>query len=276
MFPGCFQIPLFEDALAFFARYAYPVKNNGEPTMIPLRDENPTRLTPYVTWAIVGINVLCFLGQLLGNLNGAMMVPAEITKGIEVDTNGVSLHPFWVTIFTSMFLHGGIMHLAGNMVYLIIFGNNIEEALGRVKYIIFYLLCGIAAAASQILYGPDSIVPVLGASGAIAGVLGGYLMLFPKASVITLIPVVFTTIRLPAWVLLGFWIVSQFFSQYLGSTQNHGKETGGVAYLAHIGGFIAGLILVKLLGGKTMPCPDNYPNENNGTPDRRRYYYKQW
>jgi membrane associated rhomboid family serine protease len=248
--------------------------------MIPLRDENPTRLTPYVTWAIVGINVLCFLGQMVGNFDGGMMVPAEITQGKDFDSNGVSVRPFALTILTSMFLHGGVMHLLGNMVYLIIFGNNIEEALGRVKYIIFYLLCGVAAAAAQIIYGPNSLVPVLGASGAIAGVLGAYLMLFPKATVITLIPIVFTTIRLPAWVLLGFWIISQFFSQYTGSLHaKAGHETGGVAYLAHIGGFIVGLILVKLLGGKTPPCPpQNYPSDNEGgdMPSRRRYHYQQW
>jgi membrane associated rhomboid family serine protease len=243
--------------------------------MIPLRDENPTRLVPYVTWAIVAVNILCFLGQLGGNFEGGMLVPAEITQGRDYDSNGVSLHPLWLTIFSSMFLHGGLMHLAGNMVYLIIFGNNIEEALGRVKYLFFYIICGVAAAAAQILYHPNSTVPVLGASGAIAGVLGAYLMLFPKASVITLIPVVFTTVRLPAWILLSFWIVSQFFAQQLGSMQEkQGHEGGGVAYLAHIGGFLVGLLLVKLLGGKAPPCPEE--NYLDAGRDNRRYYYKRW
>jgi membrane associated rhomboid family serine protease len=181
------------------------------------------------------------------------MIPVELLRGVDVSINGPTLRPIWLTIFTAMFMHGGLMHLTGNMVFLLIFGNNIEDALGRVKYIAFYLLCGVIAAFAQVFANPNSIIPTLGASGAIAGALGAYLVLFPHARVNTLFFVfLIFTARIPAWVLLGFWIVSQFFSQYTEALKvgaAHGKS-GGVAYLAHIGGFIAGMILIKLFRAK--------------------------
>jgi membrane associated rhomboid family serine protease len=150
-------------------------------------------------------------------------------------------------------MHGGWLHLLGNMLYLWIFGNNIEDTLGRPRFLFFYLLCGLAASAAQIALSPVSVIPNLGASGAIAGVLGGYLVLFPTARVDSLVflGIFFTKIRVPAFLLLGFWIVSQFFSQILGSLMTRDGETGGVAYMAHIGGFIAGMVLIRMLGGRS-------------------------
>ena len=237
--------------------------------MIPLRDDNPTRITPYVTWSIVALNVAVYLLQLVsgmhegphgltGGIAGWTMVPAEVTHGVPVPTNGPNpLQPFWLTIFTAMFMHGGLLHIGGNMLFLIVFGNNIEDALGHVKYLIFYLVCGVFAAFTQIAAGPDSIVPTLGASGAIAGVLGAYFVLFPRAQVDTLIflGIFITRTRLAAWLLLGFWIITQFFSQFMGATAATGQEQGGVAYFAHIGGFIAGMILIKLFGARPTPPP---------------------
>lgn len=227
--------------------------------MIPLRDENPIRSVPYLTYLLIAANVVVFLMEQTGGivvteraLGGPMagwtMVPAEITGGQDLPTNGITLRPFYLTLLTSTFMHGGWLHLLGNMLYLWIFGNNIEDSLGRPRFLLFYLLAGLAAAAAQIMIGPDSVIPNLGASGAIAGVLGAYLVLFPKAGVDSLIflGIFFTKIRVPAFVLLGFWIVSQFFSQFLGSLMTHGGgDTGGVAYMAHIGGFIAGCLLIR-------------------------------
>lgn len=241
--------------------------------MIPLRDENPTRITPYVTWLLVAINVAVYLLEVSGGLvetryglQGAMagwtMVPAEVVSGRDFVINGYTLHPTWLTIFTSMFLHGSVMHLLGNMLYLIIFGNNIEDALGHAKYLLFYLASGVAAAGLQIAYSPLSVVPNLGASGAIAGVLGAYLLLYPAAKVRSLVFLGFfvTTARLPAWLLLGFWIISQFFSQYTQSlATTPGAENGGVAYLAHIGGFLGGMLLLWLLGGAAPLPPRQEP-----------------
>ena len=228
--------------------------------MIPLRDENPIRIIPWLTYLLIAINVVIFVMEQLGGIGvtdkglvgpmaGWTMIPAEITRGQDLPINGVTLNPFYLTLLTSMFLHGGWLHLLGNMLYLWIFGNNIEEALGRIRYLLFYLICGVAASAAQIAIGPDSVIPNLGASGAIAGVLGAYLVLFPTARVDSLVflGIFFTKIRVPAFVLLGFWIVSQFFSHFLGSLMMRTGETGGVAYMAHIGGFIAGILLCRLM-----------------------------
>jgi membrane associated rhomboid family serine protease len=235
--------------------------------MIPLRDENPTRITPYLTWALIAVNVAIYLFEFFGGLvetrrglagpmAGWTLVPFEITQGGDLAINGPTLRPFWLTIFTSMFLHGSIGHLLGNMLYLLIFGNNIEDALGRIRFLLFYLICGAAAAGAQILMGPESPVPMLGASGAIAGVLGGYLVLYPRARVLSLVIwIVILPIRVPAWLLLGLWIVSQFFNQFTRALMTGGADGGGVAYVAHIGGFLAGMLLIKLLGGRANPAP---------------------
>jgi membrane associated rhomboid family serine protease len=212
--------------------------------------------------AIYGLQVVSGMHEgrsgLVGGISGLTMVPVEVTRGIDVSTNGQTLlSPYWLTIFSSMFMHGGLLHLGGNMLFLLIFGNNVEDALGHVKYLVFYLLCGVLAAVAQIASNPVSVIPTVGASGAIAGVLGAYLVLFPHARVDTLVFLGFliTRIRVPAFLLLGFWIVSQFFSQFTGAmAQRGGGESGGIAYLAHIGGFIAGMILIKLFGARpTLP-----------------------
>jgi len=243
--------------------------------MIPLRDDNPTRIVPYVTWAIIGINIIVYLLQATGGMYetptglggwmaGWTLVPAELTSGQDnYDINGPTLHPIWLTIFTAMFMHGGLLHLGGNMLYLAIFGNNVEDALGHVKFIVFYLFCGVAAAATQVIAMPNSMVPTLGASGAIAGVLGGYILLYPQARVQTLVflGILFTQIQVPAWILLGVWIITQFFSQWTQALHNvPGRETGGVAYFAHIGGFLTGMLLIRLLGAKPTPPAPRRPD----------------
>jgi len=154
--------------------------------------------------------------------------------------------PIWLTLFTAMFMHGGFAHILGNMLYLWIFGDNIEDNFGHLKFLIFYLACGLAAAFAQIALNPDSVIPTLGASGAIAGVLGAYIVMFPHNRVRALLPlgIIWTTVEVPALVMLGLWIVLQIFSQYTSSFQH---SEGGVAYMAHIGGFVSGLLLSFVL-----------------------------
>ena len=228
--------------------------------MFPIGDDNSDRrIQPIVNYAIIGINVLVFLLlQQLGNndaFTGAFsLIPKEITTG--VDLTGVQIvrdslghtaeirHyatplPVYFNFLSSMFMHGGIMHIFGNMLFLFIFGDNIENQIGHIRYAVFYLLCGFAAAIAQIAMGPDSVVPMLGASGAIAGVLGGYVLLFPKRQVRAILFNFLTTI--PAYVAIGIWIVYQLVLGYLSPA-----GSGGVAYAAHIGGFIAGLALIKV------------------------------
>src|SRR6058998_2894213 len=223
--------------------------------MLPLSDHNPSRTTPVVNYILIAANVLMFFWEL------------SLGPDIERDLVLVSFVParFWVApfyppnlirILISMFLHGGWLHLGGNMLYLWIFGDNVEDRLGHVKYVIFYLLCGLAATISHALLNPDSRLPSIGASGAIAGVLGAYLILYPKARVTTLIPIfVFITVReLPAVLVLGLWFVLQFFVG-VASIGVPEESAGGVAYFAHIGGFVAGMLLVMLMGGYRRPPP---------------------
>jgi membrane associated rhomboid family serine protease len=210
--------------------------------MIPLRDNNPRRRTPAVTITLIIINVLVFLYEMLLQSQGQIepfvirwsVIPAELTN------NFVAEIP---TLVTSMFLHGGWAHLLGNMLYLWIFGDNIEDRLGPVRFILFYLLTGFLATAAQVAVNPSSPVPNLGASGAIAGVLGGYILEFPRARVTTLVFRFFA--ELPAIVVLGLWFVFEFF-RGVTSLGTLNAEMGGVAFFAHIGGFIAGLVLIKL------------------------------
>lgn len=212
--------------------------------MIPLRDENPTTITPVVTVGLIAANVLVFLYQMSLGRSGEELVytfgavPLALFGG-----ESLSPLPATMTLFTSMFLHGGVMHVGGNMLYLWIFGNNIEDMMGHVRFIVFYLLCGVAAAYAHALSAPSSAVPMIGASGAISGVLGAYLLLFPRAQVLTLIPLGFFTrlIHVPAAVVLGFWIVIQF----LNGTLSVGQAGGGVAWFAHVGGFVAGMALIR-------------------------------
>jgi membrane associated rhomboid family serine protease len=222
--------------------------------MIPLRDDNPRRTVPFVTYTLVALNVLAFLWELsLGaNLDRALFSIAFIPARYWIPGN-------WVfdlmTIGISMFLHGGFMHIGSNMLYLWIFGDNIEDRLGHGRYLLFYLLCGLAATLAHAIFSPGSRLPAIGASGAIAGVLGAYLLLFPHAKVMTLIPIFFfITIReLPAVIILGLWFVLQLFTG-VGSLGVPGaQESGGVAYFAHIGGFVAGMLFIGLLGGFRRP-----------------------
>ena len=222
--------------------------------MIPLKDDNPTYSTPVVTYVFVAINIIVFLywaamGGPKGLVMGFAMVPREVVTGQDIinPSHGYfpGPSPIWLTIFTSMFMHGGILHIAGNLLYLWIFGNNVEDALGHFKFAIFYLLCGTAAALAHIVSSPGSIVPTVGASGAIAGVLGAYLILYPDARILTLIflGIFVTTVSIPAVIMLGYWFLIQLISA--GAFPTAG---GGVAYWAHIGGFVFGVILAPLFG----------------------------
>ena len=230
--------------------------------MFPYKDDNPTELTPVVTVAIIAANVLVFLfAQGMGSSEPLArsvcqlgLIPAELLhrappgSGIELAPGiacAVDAAPHYWTVLTSMFSHGGWFHLLGNMWFLWVFGNNIEDAMGHARFVVFYLLCGLAAAAAQVFVNPASTVPMVGASGAISGVLGAYLLLYPRVRVHTLLFLGFyvTTVALPAYVMLGYWILLQLVGG-LGSLT--ALEQGGVAFFAHVGGFVAGLLLIRL------------------------------
>jgi membrane associated rhomboid family serine protease len=224
--------------------------------MLPLSDNAPRRTVPVVTILIIIVNILVFLWELtLGHdLQRVIMDIAFIPRRLWFPGY---LLPNIETMFISMFLHGGFMHIASNMLYLWIFGDNIEDRLGHFRFVIFYFLCGIAATLAHAFANPTSSMPAIGASGAIAGVLGAYLVLFPRAQVTTLIPIfVFITVRqIPAVVVLGLWFVLQLFSGAGSLGIPDAQDTGGVAYFAHIGGFVTGMILIVLLGGTRRPGP---------------------
>src|SRR5262245_14267240 len=209
--------------------------------MIPLRDTQPSYSVPFVTISIIVVNVLVFLYQVSLDpytLNWFISRYAVIPDRLQ-----------YGDLVTSMFLHGGWMHLIGNMWFLWIYGDNIEDVLGHTKFLIFYLLCGIAAAILHAVLNPYSRVPTLGASGAIAGVMGAYLIKFPHSRILTLVPIIifFTTIEIPAVLILVYWFVIQIFSG-VGSIGYSNVSRGGVAWFAHVGGFVAGMVLIFLLG----------------------------
>lgn len=227
--------------------------------MVPLRDDNPTTITPYITYALIAANILVFLlelsvSQAPGELENFFYTWAVVPRQLSASFAGqaISGPPEWITLFSSQFLHGGFLHIAGNMLFLWIFGNNVEDRLGHIKYLIFYLACGALAALTQWFFSPNSAIPSLGASGAIAGVMGAYILRYPKASVLTLLPLGFfiTTVRIPAFFFLGWWFIQQAFygAASLNAPANIGMEGGGVAYWAHAGGFVFGAILGPLLG----------------------------
>jgi membrane associated rhomboid family serine protease len=247
--------------------------------VFPLRDNIPTERFPFVTVALIVANVLMYflfqhgtitLGDpgshaYLVNLIKNALIPLELTHpGDHCIIQGANLAcgnvanpagyaPTWATVFLSMFMHGGLLHLGGNMLFLWIFGNNVEDSMGPVRFIVFYLLAGLAATALQVAVGPNSTVPNIGASGAIAGVLGGYLVLFPRARVVTFVFIVFffTIIELPAMLFLGIWIAQQALFAYFGLTDGgSGAGGGGVAYFAHIGGVAFGLLAIKLFASE--------------------------
>ena len=235
--------------------------------MIPLKDDVPSRSVPIITIVLIALNVAAYVYQLsLGLSPGGGRAaeafifefgatPCRLTGTCD---RGDFPSPY-VTVFTSMFLHGGLLHVGGNMLYLWIFGDNIEDALGHGRFLVFYLLAGVAAAVAQTVTGPTSTIPMIGASGAVSGVLGAYLLLFPYATILTLVTFGFfiRTVHIPAVIVLGFWIVLQLLNGWLtvsASAMGRG-ETGGVAWFAHIGGFLAGMVLLLLFRPRTSRRP---------------------
>ena len=237
--------------------------------MFPLKDDVPGRTTPFVTVGLIALNVVVFLYQISLGIEGSRpgqatleliqefgLTPCRLT-GYCVDPSA-GLPSAWVTILTSMFLHGGLFHVGGNMLYLWIFGDNVEDTLGHGRFLVFYLLSGIAAALVQTMVSPASKIPMLGASGAVSGVLGAYLLLFPHARVLTLLifGFFFRMVHIPAVIVLGFWIVVQFVNGFLTVTVSavRGESAGGgVAWFAHIGGFVAGMALLFVLRPRRDP-----------------------
>jgi membrane associated rhomboid family serine protease len=222
--------------------------------MIPLRDANPTRRFPLVTVVFIAVNVAVFVYQLVlgpraeeSFIRSFALVPSTLFHPAASAAGAV---PAGITLFTSMFLHGGFLHVAGNMLYLWIFGNNVEDAMGRFRFVVFYLLCGVVASYSHTFANERSLTPMIGASGAVSGVLGAYLLLYPRARVLTLIALGFfvRTIEVPAMFILLFWFVLQFLNALVSSGAG-----GGVAWYAHIGGFAAGLALIGLFKRRDVP-----------------------
>jgi len=245
--------------------------------VFPLKDDIPTRTTPFVTVALIALNVLIFLYHLSLQGEGSPaglrasrdfvlefgLVPCRLTGAC---STGTGLLPPWLTILTSMFLHGGFLHVGGNMLYLWIFGNNVEDTLGHARFTLFYLASGAIAAAAQTALSAASSVPMIGASGAVSGVLGAYLLLFPRANVLTLIIFGFFVriVRVPAVIVLGLWFVVQFVSGLLtwGTATARGEALGGeTAWFAHLGGFLAGMALLFVL---------RPPNPGDGSTGRSR------
>ncbi|HVF76821.1 MAG TPA: rhomboid family intramembrane serine protease [Solirubrobacteraceae bacterium] len=255
--------------------------------MFPLKDNIPTDRTPYVTIAFIVINVLAYFvlqrgGILSGPSDSGVLdygaIPYEITHpGKECALAGEQIacegqpgvageapdQPATIlTVFTSMFMHGSLLHLGGNMLFLWIFGNNVEDSMGHVKFVVFYLLGGLAAVLAQTAIDPDAAIPTIGASGAVAAVLGGYILLYPRARVVTIIFIVFffTILELPAMLVLGLWFLLQLFYGAAEVATPAGGG-GGVAYFAHIGGFALGLLLIKVFASrqKDYTVPPKYP-----------------
>lgn len=242
--------------------------------MIPLRDDNPAYSPPIVTIALIVINSLVFLYAIaVLSLDRAAfqygLIPAfllhqpigvqdVIAAHVRVSDLESNLSPAWLTIFTSMFMHGGWLHIIGNMWYLWIFGNNVEDVMGKPKFILFYFICGVGAALGQAFLSPHSLAPMVGASGAIAGVLGAYLFFFPRSRVLCLVPlvIIWTTLELPAFVVLLLWFGIQLFHTFT----SLGADSGGVAVAAHVGGFAVGWLIARFLRS------DNGPPTSRTTP----------
>ena len=214
--------------------------------MFPIRDENPSRHVPFATWALIAANILFFFRELALPPQAAEkliylygLVPARFLHPEWAATAGLPVHTYW-PFLTTMFLHGGWFHIIGNMWFLWIFGDNVEDRMGPVRFLVYYLLCGVAAGFVHVITNPASQVPAVGASGAIAGVMAAYLMLFPRARILAVFPPFFwLRFRLPAYLYLGFWFLMQFLSGGLAITSR--REVGGIAWWAHVGGFVTGL-----------------------------------
>ena len=241
--------------------------------MFPIRDDNPQILTPYVTYGIIALNVLVWVVvQGLGSdptLSGSIcrlgLIPGELLQTIpagtrfQVGPNMVCVlgdTSTWHTTVTSMFMHGGWLHIIGNMWFLWIFGDNVEDSMGHTRFAVFYLICGAAAAAAEIISNPESVVPMVGASGAIGGVMGAYIILYPRVHVHMFIFLGFlvTTVAVPAVLMLGYWLLVQVFS----GVSSFGAQGGGVAFWAHIGGFIAGAVLIQIFKDKDLLAQHPY------------------
>ena len=235
--------------------------------MFPFRDHNPSGKTPFVTYALIVLNCLIFFGY-WGDLSN-YRVMSEIYANWALIPARLGDGEGYETLLSSAFLHGGIWHLGGNMLFLHIYGENLEDEMGHVKFLGFYLLCAISAGLAQVMSAPYSDIPVVGASGAVAGVMGGYLLLYPKAKVdvLFIFIIFFRIFSLPAWIILGIWFALQFFNGV--STPS---DIGGVAYWAHIGGFLAGIVLcfplLKRLGGSS------FWSKNLGLPPHPEAYYR--
>jgi rhomboid family protein len=222
--------------------------------MIPLRDDQPCFSTPFINYFLIVLNVLVFLWELSVGMQSSRTLNAFIGEFGVVPRHTVAVltgHSYespvtaLLPLFTSMFLHGGFFHVAGNMLFLWIFGDNVEDYLGHFRYLVFYLVSGIVAALSQIILNPSSTIPTVGASGAIAGVLGAYFILYPKARVLVWFPPIFF-FHVPAWLMLGYWFLVQFFSGTAASIAVTSQTTGGIAFWAHVGGFVAGVLMIKV------------------------------
>ena len=224
--------------------------------MFPIRDDQPSFSTPFVNYFIIGLNIVAFLFELSIGMEGrratnALMfqfgvVPLHFERALAGSTS-YTIPGTFLTIFTSMFLHGGWFHIIGNLWWLWIFGDNVEDHLGHFKYLLFYLICGFVAAFTHIILNFGSNIPTVGASGAISGVMGAYIVLYPRAKVLTLVVLIvfFTFWWLPAWVFLGYWFLLQFLSG-AATIAETSQASGGVAVWAHVGGFVAGIVLIKI------------------------------
>jgi rhomboid family protein len=237
--------------------------------MIPLKDYRKPRRFPLITVTLIALNIAVFIKDrltghyepLLVRTSEGIVMARQFVGGLSAKFSLVPAHLVahpvlaWPTIYTSMFLHGGWLHIGSNMLFFWIFGDNIEDILGRFRFLLFYFVCGTAAAFAQVLSSPASTVPMVGASGAVAGVLGAYLLLFPRDRILTLIPIfiIFTTVELPAYLIIGYWALLQFLNAYL--LRGGGLQGGGVAYFAHVGGFAAGVLLILLAGGRSGRRP---------------------
>ncbi len=249
--------------------------------MFPIRDDNPSIHTPYATYALIGLNVAAWIliqglgaqPRLTASICSLGLIPAEllqmIPSGREVQagpcvlTGGTSS---WHTVLTSMFLHGGWFHIIGNMWFLWIFGNNVEDSMGSFRFVVFYVLCGFAAATLQVALNPASPVPMVGASGAIGGVMGAYILLFPRVQVHMLVILGFlvTTIAVPAVLMLGYWLLIQL----IGAFGSAGAQGGGVAFWAHVGGFVAGGALVYVFRDRELLARHPYHGWKRRSPSR--------
>jgi len=219
--------------------------------MIPLRDDQPSFSTPFINYFLIVLNVLIFVWEvsvghraLAGFLTEFGVIPQQ-TIAVLTGHSHYSPVTAILPLFTSMFLHGSFLHVGGNMLFLWIFGDNVEDYLGHFPYLLFYLLSGLAAAITHILLNADSRLPIIGASGAIAGVMGAYFILYPRARVLTWFPPIFF-FHVPAWLMLGYWFVVNFLSGTSTSIAETGQGSGGIAFWAHVGGFVAGIVMVKI------------------------------